>query len=56
MTFSSIMMSGVDMYTTFYKYLCFCAISIMQCLRVCSGNENVIQNLRGCNVNSHDST
>jgi hypothetical protein len=48
-------------YDARWRYLCnflqgfmLCAISIIQFLPACGRNENVIQNLRACNGNSHD--
>jgi hypothetical protein len=53
-SFLSIMLHGVCIYTTLYKNLCSAWTMSSYFFNECSGNENIIQNLCACNENSHD--
>jgi hypothetical protein len=48
------MLHGISIYVMLYKNLCSVSLMSSIFLCACSGKENIIQNLRACNENSHD--
>jgi hypothetical protein len=52
--FLSIMLHGVGFHETLYKNLYSVWLMSSNFLHACSVNENIIQNLRAYNGNSHD--